>query len=370
MNERKDKLLDINEAAEMLRVCPQTVKRFVREGQLQSVGEKSDVFLKSECRRFVEAFGTDRKQRDIKIGIHELRKQGITDELIPILDIQKYLPYMTAHNCYRYTASGIFKTVRYKKMRFTTPEWIKEFDNYHSQRVHKVRSQAARKPHPADVNDGIERCNQTAIRLRMYKCLTQQQLAYHVQCSKQTVANIENARITAVDPSTQKAYERYFGVDRRIIFTNDIFRSIIRRDNLTTCNYALFHARMRMGITQTEMAKRLGYTQENYSKYESGETIPDKRIRQFSEMFGEPEQTIRQFMISREKKKVVNSQPDKNRCNCKKCKSCFFATKPSKNCVTTCDYILITGHMRGCPPGEDCIKFKPRGNTRKKRRAG
>lgn len=41
----------------------------------------------------------------------------------------------------------------------------------------------------------------------------------------------------------------------------------------------------------------------------------------------------------------------------KKCKNCKYRTNFSGGNVYGCQYILITGHMRGCPV-EDCTKYE------------
>ena len=38
-----------------------------------------------------------------------------------------------------------------------------------------------------------------------------------------------------------------------------------------------------------------------------------------------------------------------------KCRICIYRSEYRN--INKCDYITITGHMRGCPPGEECTKF-------------
>ena len=45
---------------------------------------------------------------------------------------------------------------------------------------------------------------------------------------------------------------------------------------------------------------------------------------------------------------------------CKKCEYSFH-----NNGMTTCDYILIEGHMRGCYEGTKCSKFKKKKSKRR-----
>lgn len=40
----------------------------------------------------------------------------------------------------------------------------------------------------------------------------------------------------------------------------------------------------------------------------------------------------------------------------KKCKTCIYRAAEAE--LGNCDYILITGHMRGCPAGDDCIRYE------------
>ena len=43
--------------------------------------------------------------------------------------------------------------------------------------------------------------------------------------------------------------------------------------------------------------------------------------------------------------------------NCNK-EDCKYRSK-NRGTFTSCDYILIEGHMRGCPIGENCDKYSP-----------
>lgn len=43
-------------------------------------------------------------------------------------------------------------------------------------------------------------------------------------------------------------------------------------------------------------------------------------------------------------------------CNSKKCKTCKYRAYHSE--IYSCDYIFITGHSRGCDPGNKCTKYK------------
>lgn len=44
----------------------------------------------------------------------------------------------------------------------------------------------------------------------------------------------------------------------------------------------------------------------------------------------------------------------------KRCSSCYFGTTYARmsDGQRICDYILITGHRRGCPAGDDCDKYR------------
>ena len=39
-----------------------------------------------------------------------------------------------------------------------------------------------------------------------------------------------------------------------------------------------------------------------------------------------------------------------------KCKTCRFRSRTSN--VNTCDYIVLTGHRRGCPAGDECTRYE------------
>ena len=43
-----------------------------------------------------------------------------------------------------------------------------------------------------------------------------------------------------------------------------------------------------------------------------------------------------------------------------KCKTCIYHSyiAGSYNSTLICQYILITGHMRGCPAGDECIRYE------------
>lgn len=40
-----------------------------------------------------------------------------------------------------------------------------------------------------------------------------------------------------------------------------------------------------------------------------------------------------------------------------KCRSCIYSSTVSETEPVTCDYILVTGNRRGCPPGKDCERY-------------
>lgn len=45
----------------------------------------------------------------------------------------------------------------------------------------------------------------------------------------------------------------------------------------------------------------------------------------------------------------------------KRCRTCFYFCNNDRHFICpTCDYMLITGHMRGCPAGDECDKYFPR----------
>ena len=47
-----------------------------------------------------------------------------------------------------------------------------------------------------------------------------------------------------------------------------------------------------------------------------------------------------------------------------RCKSCAYYCTESHQIAPSCDYILYTGHRRGCPAGNQCNKYRQaRGRT-------
>lgn len=40
-----------------------------------------------------------------------------------------------------------------------------------------------------------------------------------------------------------------------------------------------------------------------------------------------------------------------------RCETCVYRAEPGA--ANRCDYLIITGHSRGCPPGEGCTVFQP-----------
>lgn len=40
-----------------------------------------------------------------------------------------------------------------------------------------------------------------------------------------------------------------------------------------------------------------------------------------------------------------------------RCRECYYRGTRSKIETPFCQYIIITGHMRPCPAGENCTKF-------------
>lgn len=53
------------------------------------------------------------------------------------------------------------------------------------------------------------------------------------------------------------------------------------------------------------------------------------------------------------------------------CKGCIYLARlyARESAPSICDYIEITGHRRGCPPGAGCTKKKLAGSKRR-RKAG
>ena len=59
----------------------------------------------------------------------------------------------------------------------------------------------------------------------------------------------------------------------------------------------------------------------------------------------------------RDKSRVPKPEPKDKVSKCtKKCKRCFYSFNHSAH-LPTCDYILITGHRRPCPAGDNCTEF-------------
>lgn len=66
----------------------------------------------------------------------------------------------------------------------------------------------------------------------------------------------------------------------------------------------------------------------------------------------------------KESQKVGKPKPDKaNLCNEKICRTCKYGNKHTS--TVTCDYLVITGHRRGCPAGS-CDKYEKGKGRRKK----
>lgn len=57
----------------------------------------------------------------------------------------------------------------------------------------------------------------------------------------------------------------------------------------------------------------------------------------------------------------MNDEDEKPRSlTTERCRECFYVgyfDSHSCNGPICCDYILVTGKMRGCPAGDDCIHF-------------
>lgn len=49
-----------------------------------------------------------------------------------------------------------------------------------------------------------------------------------------------------------------------------------------------------------------------------------------------------------------------------RCRSCIYyrTNSTGHSGLPTCDYILIEGHRRGCPAGDECDKYAPSVKTR------
>lgn len=55
-------------------------------------------------------------------------------------------------------------------------------------------------------------------------------------------------------------------------------------------------------------------------------------------------------------KKEKNTTNKKYYCESYKCKTCKFRTNPRE--VYCCNYFFITGTLRGCDPGDNCIVYE------------
>lgn len=42
----------------------------------------------------------------------------------------------------------------------------------------------------------------------------------------------------------------------------------------------------------------------------------------------------------------------------KRCSTCVYRAPGRNDLDYSCDYISITGHSRGCPPGKDCTMYQ------------
>lgn len=58
---------------------------------------------------------------------------------------------------------------------------------------------------------------------------------------------------------------------------------------------------------------------------------------------------------------------EKTNPGCKKCRRCKYHGYISASHKVICEYLLITGHMRGGLP-EDCTKWEPIRSVRRKRK--
>lgn len=52
-----------------------------------------------------------------------------------------------------------------------------------------------------------------------------------------------------------------------------------------------------------------------------------------------------------------------------RCENCKFSLIDRSSRVRSyqCNYIVVTGNPRGCPPGDECDKYEPRKTPRRKR---
>lgn len=134
-------------------------------------------------------------------------------------------------------------------------------------------------------------------------------------------------------------------------------------------NEKLRRLRIEAGLSQEAFAA-ISYSSQNYIKQcEKGYVRPDRfvieSIADFffidPDIFADENNDVYLPEIGLPKKKVAEPAKQTTKPTTwkidKRCDTCMYRSSSSGR-TDGCLYILITGHMRGCPPGDKCDKYK------------
>lgn len=103
--------------------------------------------------------------------------------------------------------------------------------------------------------------------------------------------------------------------------------------------------RLRAGLTQAQLAERLGIAKTTYSGYERGHRpVPDGFIAKVERELGAQWVAPDYHAV----KRVKHGMPVS-------CKGCRF--RSTTGAYSICDYLDQTGEKRGCPVG-NCIRYE------------
>lgn len=104
------------------------------------------------------------------------------------------------------------------------------------------------------------------------------------------------------------------------------------------------------GLTRTEFCKMVGIGKCTISEWERGICLPSKAsLQRICEAFNLPTD------MSAWPVEFQRRPKSSNKTKCMKCKYAFLQGR----CFVCCEYILIEHRRRGCPPGNDCTRYKP-----------
>lgn len=104
-------------------------------------------------------------------------------------------------------------------------------------------------------------------------------------------------------------------------------------------------------LRQVDVAAELGVGLNRYKKWEQGYTRPSPEMREIICNYYGIDSLADDAGTEVDTRLAKTSE---------KCRKCDYLWGNRSSGTVLCDYFERTGKLRGCPPGDECTKFKPR----------